>query len=83
MAVLESVVKLLNEYSDFEALPIDWRGACQYSIVPLYKGNGDEYECSNSRDFSLLNVDRALIKKGGDGWDSMCNMRGAIWLYAG
>ena len=42
-----------------------WRGAC---IVPLYKGNGDKCECSNSRGISLLSVvgnlyGRVLIKR--------------------
>ena len=32
---------------------MDWRGSC---IVPLYKGKGDKYECSNSRGISLLSV---------------------------
>ena len=32
---------------------MDWRGAC---IVPLYKGNCDKCECSNSRGISLLSV---------------------------
>ena len=32
---------------------MDWRDAC---IVPLYKGMGDKYECSNSRGISLLSV---------------------------
>ena len=32
---------------------MDWRGAC---IVPLYKGKGDKYECSNLRGISLLGV---------------------------
>ena len=44
---------------------MDWRGAC---IVPLYKGKGDKYECSNSRGISLLSVvgnlfSRVLIKR--------------------
>ena len=46
-------------------MPIDWRGAC---IVPLYKGKGDKYECSNSKGKSLLSVvdelyDRVLTKR--------------------
>ena len=44
---------------------MDWRDAC---IVPLYKGKGDRYECSNSRGVSLLSVvgklyGRVLIKR--------------------
>ena len=54
---------------------MDWRGAC---IVPLYKGNGDKCECSNSRDISLLSVvvklyGRMLIKRGFAGTEC------AIW----
>ena len=32
---------------------MDWRSAC---IVPLYKGKGDKYQCSNSSGISLLSV---------------------------
>ena len=32
---------------------MDWCRAC---IVPLYKGNGDRCECSNSRGISLLSA---------------------------
>ena len=44
---------------------MDWRGA---RIVPLYKGNGDKCECSNSRGISLFSVvgtlfGRVLIKR--------------------
>ena len=44
---------------------MDWRGAC---IVPLFKGKGDKFECSNSRSISLLIVvgklfGRVLIKR--------------------
>ena len=31
----EWLVRLMNEYFDTGAVPMDWRGAC---IVPLYKG---------------------------------------------
>ena len=45
--------------------PIYWRCAC---IVPLYKGKGDKFACSNSRGISLLSevgmlYGRVLIKK--------------------
>ena len=42
-------------------VPMDWRGAC---IVPLYKGKGDKYECSNSRGISLLSVVGKLVECG-------------------
>ena len=50
-------------------MPIDWCGAC---IVPLCKGKGDIYECSNSRGISLLSVvgklyGRVLIRRVGGG----------------
>ena len=55
----------LNVSFDVGVVPMDWRGAC---IVPLYKGNGDKCECSNSRGISLRSVigklyDRVLIKR--------------------
>ena len=34
-------------------VPVDWVIAC---MVPLYKGKGDMYECSNFRGISLLSV---------------------------
>ena len=34
-------------------VPLDWVIAC---VVPLHKGKGDMYECSNFRGISLLNV---------------------------
>ena len=30
---------------------MDWRAAC---IVPVYKENGDKYECNNSSSISLF-----------------------------
>ena len=53
LAVLEWLVILLNLNFDMGVVPMDWRSAC---IVPLYKGNGDKCECSNSRGISLLSV---------------------------
>ena len=58
-------MRLLNVCFDVRVVPIDWRGTC---IVPLYKGKGDTYECSNSRGISLLSVvgklyGRVLIKR--------------------
>ena len=48
---------------------MDWRGA---RLVPLYKGKGVKYECSNSRGISLLSVagklyGRVLIKRVREG----------------
>ena len=64
MAVLEWLVRLLNASFDLGVVPMDWHGT---SIVPLYKGKGDECECSDSRGISLLSVvskqyGRVLIK---------------------
>ena len=53
MAMLEWLVRLLNLSFDMGVVPTDWRGAC---IVPMYNGNGDKCESSNSRGFSLLRV---------------------------
>ena len=45
--------RLLNLSFDMGVVPMDFRGAY---IVPLYKGKGDKYECSNSRGISLWSV---------------------------
>ena len=37
---------------------MDWRVAC---IVPLYKGKGDMYECSNSGGIRLLSFDIRIL----------------------
>ena len=63
--MLEWLVRLSNLSFDMGVVPMDWRGAC---IVPLYKGNGDKCECSNSRGISMLSVvgklfGRVLIKR--------------------
>ena len=65
MAVLEWLVRLLNESLDMGVVHMDWRAACR---VPLYKGNGDKCDCYNSRGISLLSevgklYGRVLIKK--------------------
>ena len=65
MAVLEWLVRLLNLSFDIGVVPMDWHDAC---IVPLYKGNGDKCEFSNSKGISLLSVvgnlyGRVLIKR--------------------
>ena len=46
MAVLEWLVRLLNMSFDMQVVSMDWHVAC---IVPLYKGKGDNCECSKSR----------------------------------
>ena len=63
--MLEWLVRLLNLSFDMGVVPMDWHGVC---IVPLYKGKGDKFECSNSRGISLLSVvgklfGRVLIKR--------------------
>ena len=65
VAVLEWLVRLLNLSFNMGVAPMDWRGAY---IVPLYKGKGDKYECSNSRGIGLLSVvgklhGRVLLKR--------------------
>ena len=67
MAIIEWLVRILNwcECFDESAVPEDFCSAC---IVPLYKGKGDRYECSNSRGINLLSVEgkvygRVLIKR--------------------
>ena len=62
---------------------MDWRGAC---IVPLYKGKGDNCECSNSRGISFLSVvgkllGRVLIKRVRAGTEcAIANRGGAMWV---
>ena len=53
VTVLEWLVRLFNVCFVLSMVPVDWVCAC---IVPLYKGKGDVYECSNSRGISLLSV---------------------------
>ena len=65
VVVLEWLVRLLNLSFDVGVVPMDWSAACR---VPLYKGQGDKCECSNSRGISLLSVvsklfGRVLIKR--------------------
>ena len=65
MAVLEWLVGLVSVSFNVKVVPMDWRGAY---IVVLYKGQGDKFECSNSKGISLLSVvgklyGRVLIKR--------------------
>ena len=53
MTVLEWLVRLFNICFMLSIVPVDWVIAC---MVPLYKGKGDMYECSNFRGISLLSV---------------------------
>ena len=52
-AVVLWLVSFLNLCFSCGKVPSDWCNAC---IVPLYKGKGDKYECSNYRGISLLCV---------------------------
>ncbi len=52
-AVAEWLVRLINVCLREGRVPSDWRDAC---IVPLYKGKGEKYVCSNFRGTSLLSV---------------------------
>ena len=53
VAVLEWLVSVFNVCFILSVVPVDWVIAC---MVPLYKGKGDMYECSNFRGISLLSV---------------------------
>ena len=53
VAVLEWLVRVFNICFMLSIVPVDWVIAC---MVPLYKGKGDMYECSNFRGISLLSV---------------------------
>ena len=44
VTVLEWLVRLFNICFMLSIVPVDWVIAC---MVPLYKGKGDMYECSN------------------------------------
>ena len=53
VTALEWLVRLFNICFMLSIVPVDWVIAC---MVPLYKGKGDMYECSNFRGISLLSV---------------------------
>ena len=53
VTVLEWLVRVFNICCVLSIVPVDWVIAC---MVPLYKGKGDVYECSNFRGISLLIV---------------------------
>ena len=53
VTVLEWLVRLFNICFMLSIVPVDWVIAC---MVPIYKGKGDMYECSNFRGISLLSV---------------------------
>ena len=53
VTVVEWLVRLFNVCFLLSVVPVDWVCAC---IVPLFKGKGDVYECSNYRGISLLSV---------------------------
>ena len=46
-------MRLFNICFMLSIVPVDWVIAC---MVPLYKGKGDVYKCSNFRGISLLSV---------------------------
>jgi len=52
-SMIEWIVRLFNLCFVCGVVPEEWCEAC---IVPLYKGKGDKYECSNYRGISLLSV---------------------------
>ena len=78
--MLESLGRLLNVRFDMRVVPMDLRGSC---MLLLYKGKGDQCECSNSRGISLLSVvaklyGRVLIERVRAGTE--CNRGGAKWV---
>ena len=52
-SVLLWLTRVFNVCFEEGVVPADWCSAC---MVPLYKGKGDKYECSNARGISLLCV---------------------------
>ena len=48
-AVLKWLVRLLNISFYIGVVPMDWRGACIVTKLPMYKGKGNKCECTNSR----------------------------------
>ena len=73
LTVVEWLVRLFNVCFYLGMCPVDWVLAV---IVPLYKGKGDIYECSNSRGISSLSVvgkvyGRALINRIRDRTESV------------
>ena len=80
VTVLEWLVRLFNICFMLSIVPVDWVIAC---MVPLYKGKGDMYECSNFRGISgvghitknstnvLSACRKRLLKETGRGdWES-------------
>ena len=53
VTVLEWLVRVFNICFMLSVAPVDWVIAC---MVPLYKGKGEVYECSNFRGISLSSV---------------------------
>lgn len=47
------LVRIFNLYLEIVRMPEKWASAC---IKPLYKENGDIYECTNSKDISVFSV---------------------------
>ena len=72
-SLIEWLVRLLNVCFLAGCVPLDWRSAC---IVPLYKGKGDKFVCSNFRGISLLSVvgklyGRVLIRRVREGTEGV------------
>ncbi len=72
-AFVEWLVRLFNVCFRERTVPFECRNAC---VVPLYKGNGDKFECSSFRGISLLSVvgkvyGRVLVKRIQCGTESM------------
>ena len=64
VTVLEWLVRLFTICFMLSIVPVDWVIAC---MVPLYKGKGDMYECSNFRGTGRLSLIRQLWDREGAG----------------
>ena len=85
VTVLEWLVRLFNICFMLSIVPVDWVIAC---MVPLYKGKGDVYDCSNFRDISLLSVigkvyGRVLINRIRDKTENVAEVQSGFRRYRG
>ena len=51
-------MRLFNICFMLSIIPVDWVIAC---MVPLYKGKGDMYECSNFKGYKFVECGRKSV----------------------